>query len=77
MNYYAKVIEICSEEQDWKKERDPLKIHAAWLVKEKHADAAQIEQIEAEVKAEIEKAVAFAIEAPYPGQEEVDRDVYA
>jgi TPP-dependent pyruvate/acetoin dehydrogenase alpha subunit len=64
------------EEQDWKK-RDPLKIHAAWLVEQKHAGAAQLEQIEAEVKAEIEKAVAFAIEAPYPGQEEVDRDVYA
>ncbi|MDE3135220.1 MAG: ABC transporter substrate-binding protein [Acidobacteriota bacterium] len=65
------------EEQDWKKERDPLAVHAAWLVAQKHADAAQLEQIEAEVKAEIAKAVEFAINAPYPNQEEVDRDVYA
>jgi TPP-dependent pyruvate/acetoin dehydrogenase alpha subunit len=64
------------EEQDWK-ERDPLKVHAAWLVEQKHADAAQLEQIEAEVRAEIDKAVKFAIDAPYPNQEEVDRDVYA
>jgi TPP-dependent pyruvate/acetoin dehydrogenase alpha subunit len=65
------------EEQDWKKERDPLAIHAAWLVGQKYADAGQIAQIEAEVKAEMEKAVEFAINAPYPNQEEVDRDVYA
>jgi TPP-dependent pyruvate/acetoin dehydrogenase alpha subunit len=65
------------EEQEWKKERDPLAIHAAWLIERKHADAAQIEQIEAEVKAEMDKAVEFAINAPYPNQEEVDRDVYA
>jgi len=64
------------EEQDWK-ERDPLKVHAAWLVEQKHADAAQLQQIEAEVRAEIDKAVKFAIDAPYPNQEEVDRDVYA
>jgi pyruvate dehydrogenase E1 component alpha subunit len=65
------------EEQDWKKQRDPVRIHAAWLIEQKHADAAQLEGIDAEVKAEIEKAVEFAIEAPYPNQEEVDRDVYA
>jgi TPP-dependent pyruvate/acetoin dehydrogenase alpha subunit len=29
------------------------------------------------VKAEMDKAVEFAINAPYPNQEEVDRDVYA
>ena len=65
------------EEQQWKTERDPLKIMADWLVAEKLADRAALDQIHAEVKAEIDKGVQFALNAPYPTADEVDQDVYA
>jgi TPP-dependent pyruvate/acetoin dehydrogenase alpha subunit len=31
----------------------------------------------AEVQSEVEKAVEFAVAAPYPGADKVDQDVYA
>ena len=65
------------EEQQWKTERDPIKLHAAWLMERGYADSAGLEQISAAARAEMEAAVKFAIAAPYPGAEEVDQDVYA
>ena len=41
------------------------------------ADRAALDQIQAEVKAEIEKAVQFAMAAPYPNVDKVEQDVYA
>jgi pyruvate dehydrogenase E1 component alpha subunit len=65
------------EELEWKTNRDPIKNFAAWLIAEKLADAASLEAIETEVRAEMKAAVEFAIAAPYPGVEEVEQDVYA
>jgi len=65
------------EEQLWKTERDPLTLFSTWLVAEKIADAQKLNQIEADVRAEIEKAVAFAMESPYPAADKVDQDIYA
>ncbi len=65
------------EEQTWKTERDPIKLLAEVLVSQKIADSAALAQIQAEVKAEIEKAVQFAMAAPYPGPDKVEQDVYA
>jgi pyruvate dehydrogenase E1 component alpha subunit len=65
------------EEQMWKTERDPIKLLADWLNAEKIADRTQLDQIQAEVKAEVEKAVQFAMAAPYPSPDKVDQDVYA
>jgi pyruvate dehydrogenase E1 component alpha subunit len=65
------------EEQQWKTERDPIQILDAWLIQEKIADRARLEQIGAEVKTEIEKAVQFATAAPYPAVDKVQQDVYA
>ena len=65
------------EEQTWKNERDPIQIFAAWLVQQKIADTPRLEQIQKEVKAEIEQAVQFAIAAPYPSSGQVQQDVYA
>jgi pyruvate dehydrogenase E1 component alpha subunit len=65
------------EEQTWKTERDPIKVMADWLIKEGLADAARLERMQAEVKAEVEKAVEFATAAPYPSADKVDQDVYA
>jgi pyruvate dehydrogenase E1 component alpha subunit len=65
------------EEQDWKTKRDPIKLFADWLVSEKHTTGAALAAIEAEVRAEIQTAVDFAIAAPYPDPSEADQDVYA
>ncbi len=65
------------EEQKWKTERDPIKLLADWLIAQKVADRARLDEIQAEVQSEIEKAVQFALEAPYPGIDKVEQDVYA
>lgn len=65
------------EELDWMTNRDPLKILARWLIDQKLADQEIFEQIEAEVKDEIEAGAEFAIQAPYPDASEVDQHVYA
>jgi TPP-dependent pyruvate/acetoin dehydrogenase alpha subunit len=65
------------EEQDWKTNRDPLKLLADWLVNQNFADAAAMALIESEVKAEMQAAVDFAIAAPYPNPDEAEQDVYA
>lgn len=65
------------EEREWMTMRDPLRMLAERLLAQKLADAATFEHIEAEVKAEIEAGVQFALEAPYPDAREVEQDVYA
>ncbi len=65
------------EEQHWKTERDPIKLHAAWLIAQGFADAAALDQIATEARAEMEAAVKFAIAAPYPSADQVEQDVYA
>jgi acetoin:2,6-dichlorophenolindophenol oxidoreductase subunit alpha len=66
-----------TEEQHWKTERDPIKLHAAWLLQHNHADEVVLERATAEARAEMEVAVKFAINAPYPAVEQVSEDVYA
>ena len=65
------------EEQMWKTQRDPIKLLGDSLISEKLADTAQLAQISTEVGAEVEKAVQFAIDAPYPAPDKVDQDIYA
>jgi len=66
-----------AEEQHWLTERDPIKIHAAWLLEQKLAEPGVLKQIEAEVTAELEAAVSFALDAPYPSLDQVENDIYA
>jgi acetoin:2,6-dichlorophenolindophenol oxidoreductase subunit alpha len=65
------------EEQTWKTERDPVRNFSEWLLREGHADAEVLAAIDAELKAQMKKAVEFAIAAPYPSPDEVGEDVYA
>jgi pyruvate dehydrogenase E1 component alpha subunit len=65
------------EEERWKAERDPLETLAGWLVEEGLADSAIFEQIQEDVRSEVEAAVQFALDAPYPDPDEVDLHVYA
>src|SRR5665213_665134 len=65
------------EEQTWKAERDPIKVAAEAILTQNIADRAALDQIQSEVKAEIEKGVQFAMTAPYPNVDKVEQDVYA
>ena len=58
-------------------QRDPVKVHSNWMITQKLVDRAQLDKIDAEVSAEMEKAVQFAMDAPYPAPDKVDQDVYA
>ena len=65
------------EEQYWRTERDPLTIMATWLLSSGLAAQSDLDALRSEVAAEIERGVAFALEAPYPDASEVDQHVYA
>src|SRR5204862_1338029 len=62
------------EEQMWKTERDPIKVLGDWLTAQNLADRARFDQIHAEVKSEVEKAVQFAMAAPYPSPDKVRQE---
>jgi pyruvate dehydrogenase E1 component alpha subunit len=65
------------EENTWMTTRDPIKLLAAWMISEKIADQPELDKIQAAVKSEMEAAVAFANQSPYPGVDQVQEDVYA
>jgi TPP-dependent pyruvate/acetoin dehydrogenase alpha subunit len=65
------------EEQEWKTQRDPIALFSRWLIEQKIADTTALRRVESEVKAEIDAAAEFAINAPYPDLAEVEQDVYA
>ena len=64
------------EVEQWK-QRDPLDIHRAMLIGQNIATAEELDALEEQVKAEIEDAVTFARESPYPDPEEVWEDMFA
>jgi pyruvate dehydrogenase E1 component alpha subunit len=57
--------------------KDPIKRFKEKLLQEGAITEAEIQQIEQEVAAEIDAAVRFAMESPYPEPEEALEDVYA
>jgi TPP-dependent pyruvate/acetoin dehydrogenase alpha subunit len=65
------------EEQEWTARRDPLATLTDWLLGNGLTEQAVLDQIQADVKVQIDSAVQFALDAPYPGVDEVDEDVYA
>ena len=65
------------EEMEWRTERDPIKVLTDRLLRDKLATQSQLDEIEAQAKTEIDAAVAFALQAPYPTPEKAGEDVYA
>jgi TPP-dependent pyruvate/acetoin dehydrogenase alpha subunit len=70
------------EEQQWKSERDPIKMLRDWLLDQPSGAglrpaASELDQIHTEVQAEMEKAAQFAMSTPYPDASKVTEDVYA
>ena len=65
------------EEQRWISERDPVRILGEWLIEQRLADQARLDQISLELTAEMDAAVESALAAPYPTPDEAEQDVYA
>ncbi len=65
------------EEAWWQAHRDPLKLLADWLMAEGGVEPPIFDRIQQTVRSQVEAAVQFALNAPYPDPSEVDRHVYA
>ena len=65
------------EEQHWKTERDPIKLHANGCSGKGRPMPQRSNKLPAEARSEMEAAVKFAIAAPYPSVDQVEQDVYA
>ena len=65
------------EESWWRGGRDPIKVLGEWLVAEIGVEAAVLARIDENVRAEVDAAVEFALNAPFPDPSEVDTNVYA
>lgn len=65
------------EEEEWKRERDPLKLLSQWMIEQQVAALEDFEQVEQRVRAAIEAGVEFALNTPYPDVSEVEQNVYA
>ena len=66
-----------TEEQRWMSERDPIAILGSHLVESGTADRTALDRIHAEVTTQMDEAMRWAIDAPYPSVEEVTENVYA
>jgi len=65
------------EEQRWASERDPIAILGAHLAESGAADRAALDAVHAELTTEMDEAMRWAIDAPYPEPSEAAEDVYA
>jgi pyruvate dehydrogenase E1 component alpha subunit len=65
------------EEREWMTTRDPLQTLADRLTAQGLTDQEVLDRILADVKAEIDTGVQFALAAGYPDVSQVDEDVYA
>ena len=65
------------EEEEWKRNRDPIENLGKWIVSEGIATVAELDAITESVNDEAKNAVEYALEAPYPDIAEVDMHVYS
>ena len=64
------------EEKEWKDNRDPIIRFRAHLVSEGLATEAEIDAMNAEIAADADAAVKYALDAKYPDESEVDMHVF-
>jgi len=65
------------EEELWRSERDPLALLGTWLEAQQLAAAADLRRLEDDARGEIERALAFALDASFPDPSQVTEDVFA
>jgi len=64
------------EIEEWMK-KDPIKTFKEYIIKTKVLTEKEMEEIDQEILAEMDQAVKFADESPFPEPEEALNDVYA
>ena len=64
-----------AEKESWLK-RDPVKLFRSYLEEQGVADANTLSALEAEVMAEVDAAVQFAEDSPYPEPSVAFKDIY-
>jgi pyruvate dehydrogenase E1 component alpha subunit len=57
--------------------KDPVPALRAMLIAAGHATEAQLASMEAQIELQIDEALQFAMDSPYPDVSELRRDVYA
>jgi pyruvate dehydrogenase E1 component alpha subunit len=65
------------EEVEEFKEKDPIEETLHIIMDNKWATEAEIEAIQEKIKKEIDEAVQFAEDSPYPDDDELYKDIYA
>jgi pyruvate dehydrogenase E1 component alpha subunit len=64
------------EVEDWKR-RDPILIHKERLLEQGIATQQEIDRMEDEIREQIQEAITFARESPYPEPSELFEDMFA
>ena len=72
----GKAYRASEEIEDWKTNRDPLKLFAARAVADGTCSSVEIEAIDQEIQQEVDEAIEFAKSTPFPNASEVGRYVY-
>ncbi len=65
------------EIEEWKVKRDPIKAMERYLTSEHKISAKDLETRSGKIKQEVDEAVAYAQELPYPEPSTLEADVYA
>jgi acetoin:2,6-dichlorophenolindophenol oxidoreductase subunit alpha len=65
------------EEQLWMADRDPIAVLGGRLIAHGLADRDALDRVRDELTREMDQAMQWAIDAPYPSKDEVTEDVYA
>jgi pyruvate dehydrogenase E1 component alpha subunit len=60
----------------WKEEHEPIKLAREYILAHGHADEAALEAIRADVEAEVERWIQFALESPPPDPAKATANVY-
>jgi acetoin:2,6-dichlorophenolindophenol oxidoreductase subunit alpha len=68
---------IPKEDIELIKRRDPVPLLRDWMLANGHASEAEIQSMEADATQQINEAMEFALNAPYPTADELARDVLA
>jgi pyruvate dehydrogenase E1 component alpha subunit len=63
-------------EKDAWKAKDPVPAFRKWLIASKIATEEELSELEDVIETEIDEAVEFAVNSPYPDVEELKRDVF-
>ena len=77
MNRIVRASYRSDEEMEHWKQRDPIDIHKTLLISQDIATQDEIDQMKDEIKNQIDEAVEFARESPYPDSSELFDDMFA